>query len=184
VLGDSKAAGSRGPGAVNPVSVPSSKRTMEFGSSAKKEPAAQSAPLPQSEPSAPIDLHEPAEQETFQVSTLAEMAQVDEQGDLLQPDAAEDAIDLTQSAEEIEPISEPPAGVAPADTGLPIAEAVKQRARVASADIEKGVDGLTPDQVEAIRVLTTKVIERVVWEIVPDLAETIIKEEIAKLLEE
>jgi hypothetical protein len=41
--------------------------------------------------------------------------------------------------------------------------------------------GLTPDQVTAILSLTKEVVERVVWEVVPDLAETIIREEIQRL---
>jgi DNA-binding response OmpR family regulator len=41
--------------------------------------------------------------------------------------------------------------------------------------------GLTPAQVDAVLALSREVVERVVWEVVPVLAETIIKEEIARL---
>jgi CheY-like chemotaxis protein len=41
--------------------------------------------------------------------------------------------------------------------------------------------GLTPAQVEGVLALSRDVIERVVWEVVPVLAETLIKEEIARL---
>jgi len=41
--------------------------------------------------------------------------------------------------------------------------------------------GLTPAQAEAVLALSREVVERVVWEVVPQLAETIIKEEIARL---
>lgn len=41
--------------------------------------------------------------------------------------------------------------------------------------------GLTADQAAAITKLTREVVERVVWEVVPDLAETIIREEIRRL---
>ena len=41
--------------------------------------------------------------------------------------------------------------------------------------------GLTPAQVEAVTALSREIIERVVWEIVPVLAETIIKEELSRL---
>jgi CheY-like chemotaxis protein len=41
--------------------------------------------------------------------------------------------------------------------------------------------GLTPTQVDAVLALSREVVERVVWEVVPVLAETIIKEEIARL---
>ncbi len=41
--------------------------------------------------------------------------------------------------------------------------------------------GLTPAQADAVLALSREVIERVVWEVVPVLAETMIKEEIARL---
>jgi hypothetical protein len=41
--------------------------------------------------------------------------------------------------------------------------------------------GLTPMQVDAVLALSREVVERVVWEVVPVLAETIIKEEITRL---
>jgi hypothetical protein len=44
--------------------------------------------------------------------------------------------------------------------------------------------GLTPAQIEGVLALSREVIERVVWEVVPDLAETIIREEIRRLTAE
>jgi CheY-like chemotaxis protein len=44
--------------------------------------------------------------------------------------------------------------------------------------------GLSPAQVEGVLALSREVVERVVWEVVPQLAETIIKEEIARLTKE
>lgn len=44
--------------------------------------------------------------------------------------------------------------------------------------------GLSPEQAQAVLALSREVVERVVWEIVPQLAETIIKEEIARLTRE
>jgi hypothetical protein len=41
--------------------------------------------------------------------------------------------------------------------------------------------GLSPQQAEAVLALSREVVERVVWEVVPQLAEAIIKEEIARL---
>jgi CheY-like chemotaxis protein len=41
--------------------------------------------------------------------------------------------------------------------------------------------GLTPQQAEAVLALSREVVERVVWEVVPQLAEAIIKEEIVRL---
>ena len=62
---------------------------------------------------------------------------------------------------------------------------------VQAADIAKSVSdqiaaktaslGLTPQQVEAITALTREVVERVVWEVVPTLAETMIREELKRL---
>jgi hypothetical protein len=44
--------------------------------------------------------------------------------------------------------------------------------------------GLTPQQAEAVLALSREVVERVVWEVVPQLAEAIIKEEIVRLTKE
>ena len=44
--------------------------------------------------------------------------------------------------------------------------------------------GLTQEQVAGVLALSRDVVERVVWEVVPTLAETIIKEEIRRLTSE
>jgi hypothetical protein len=44
-----------------------------------------------------------------------------------------------------------------------------------------GEMGLSPAQADAVLALSREVIERIVWEVVPVLAETLIKEEIARL---
>lgn len=44
--------------------------------------------------------------------------------------------------------------------------------------------GLTPQQADAVLALSRDVVERVVWEVVPQLAEAMIKEEIARLTSE
>ena len=41
--------------------------------------------------------------------------------------------------------------------------------------------GLTPDQVEGVLKLSAEVVERVVWEVVPELAEAMIREELHRL---
>jgi hypothetical protein len=41
--------------------------------------------------------------------------------------------------------------------------------------------GLTREQIEGVLGLSREIIERVVWEVVPDLAEVIIREEIRRL---
>lgn len=67
---------------------------------------------------------------------------------------------------------------APAAATAAVAAAVAGNGQLASR--LEGL-GLTPAQVEAVTALSRDVIERVVWEIVPVLAETLIKEEIARL---
>jgi hypothetical protein len=42
--------------------------------------------------------------------------------------------------------------------------------------------GLTPDQVEGVLKLSAEVVERVVWEVVPELAEAMIREELHRLM--
>jgi hypothetical protein len=44
--------------------------------------------------------------------------------------------------------------------------------------------GLSSEQIQGVLALSREVVERVVWEVVPTLAETIIKEEIARLTQE
>ena len=44
--------------------------------------------------------------------------------------------------------------------------------------------GLTKDQIAGVLALSREVVEQVVWEVVPQLAETIIKEEIKRLTSE
>jgi len=81
----------------------------------------------------------------------------------------------------------PPALVAPrtpiaapaAPVSAPIAAATKAAAPQIAAKLE-GM-GLTADQIQGVLNLTREVIERVVWEVVPELAETIIREEIKRL---
>ena len=52
---------------------------------------------------------------------------------------------------------------------------------IAAMSDKLGGLGLTADQADAVMKLSREVIERVVWEVVPVLAETIIKEELARL---
>lgn len=44
--------------------------------------------------------------------------------------------------------------------------------------------GLSPQQADAVLALSRELVEKVVWEVVPQLAETMIKEEIARLMKE
>ena len=66
---------------------------------------------------------------------------------------------------------------APAPSAVPDAAAAEIARKVAGL-------GLTAAQVEAVSALTREVVERVVWEVVPVLAETLIREEIQRLTAE
>jgi CheY-like chemotaxis protein len=92
------------------------------------------------------------------------------------------------------PAQQRPAGgaAAPAYAAQAAAPAVSAKAAmapmasavaVASTDLEHKLNGLglTAEQVAAVLSLSREVVERVVWEVVPDLAETLIKEEIRRL---
>jgi DNA-binding response OmpR family regulator len=71
-----------------------------------------------------------------------------------------------------------PAAPAHAASG-PVAAAVNGQLAGKLGDL-----GLSPAQIEGVLALSREVVERVVWEVVPQLAETIIKEEIARLTKE
>ena len=73
----------------------------------------------------------------------------------------------------------PMAAAVASPAAAPVASAVA----AASGDLEHKLSGLglTAEQVAAVLSLSREVVERVVWEVVPDLAETLIKEEIRRL---
>ncbi|MCB9590632.1 MAG: response regulator [Polyangiaceae bacterium] len=91
-----------------------------------------------------------------------------------------------------------PSPVAPPVTAPPVAAAPVAAAPVAApapavaAHTGNGSElagklqglGLNPTQVEAVLALSREVVEQVVWEVVPVLAETMIKEEIRRLTQE
>lgn len=71
-----------------------------------------------------------------------------------------------------------PARPAPQPVAAPVASATANGGPLAARLEELG---LTPDQVAGVLALSREVIEQVVWEVVPELAETLIKEEIRRL---
>lgn len=73
------------------------------------------------------------------------------------------------------------APLAAAPSKAPVAAATTNGADFAQ---KLGGLGLTPQQVEGVLSLSREVIERVVWEVVPTLAETLIREEIQRLTKE
>jgi hypothetical protein len=66
-------------------------------------------------------------------------------------------------------------------TAIPAAAAAAATAANGHLAGKLGDLGLTAAQAEAVLTLSRELVERVVWEVVPQLAETIIKEEIARL---
>jgi hypothetical protein len=93
----------------------------------------------------------------------------------------------------VQPPSRPQAPVptapAPADSEHTVQTAVPPRPKEGAAAVSAngqfasklGELGLTKAQVDAVLALSHEVVERVVWEVVPQLAEALIKEEIARL---
>ena len=78
--------------------------------------------------------------------------------------------------------SEPVAAVI-SSTALPAqARAVANEALSHSVVERLETLGLTPDQVEGVLKLSAEVVERVVWEVVPELAEAMISEELHRLV--
>lgn len=73
------------------------------------------------------------------------------------------------------PPAPPPVAAAPA-AASPVSAAVNGHLAGKLGDL-----GLTSQQAEAVLALSREVVERVVWEVVPQLAETLIKEELARL---
>lgn len=77
----------------------------------------------------------------------------------------------------------------PTAPAMPVAKTAAQRSQpvavngTASMEMEAklGELGLTPEQIAGVLALSREVIEQVVWEVVPALAETLIKEELARL---
>jgi hypothetical protein len=82
-------------------------------------------------------------------------------------------------------------GGAPAPVAAPVAPSPAPAPAAAAATSGNGQFaeklaglGLTKDQVDGVLALSREVVEQIVWEVVPQLAETIIKEEIKRLTSE
>lgn len=83
-----------------------------------------------------------------------------------------------------------PAKPAPAPAAAPARPASRPAMAAAAAAVDGGMAakleglGLTKDQIEGVLALSREVVEQVVWEVVPELAETLIREEIQRLTRE
>ncbi|HWL87916.1 MAG TPA: response regulator [Polyangiaceae bacterium] len=91
------------------------------------------------------------------------------------------ATTTTSSSSKTVPVAAPsPSGSAAAASGSSaVATAVNGHLAGKLGDL-----GLSAQQADAVLALSREVVERVVWEVVPQLAETLIKEEIARLTRE
>lgn len=83
------------------------------------------------------------------------------------------------------PLNQPATGTSTTSTSSATTAAVTAGAAASQVNGQMAAKleglGLSPAQVDAVLALSREVVERVVWEVVPVLAETIIKEEIARL---
>ncbi len=91
------------------------------------------------------------------------------------------------AAKPIEPAAAKPApSVHEKVTSPALPSAVDPLVEATARAVEQRVSGLglTPAQVEAVTALTRDVVERVVWEVVPQLAEAMIREELKRITSE
>ncbi len=138
-----------------------SEPTVSFDAPSEQPEAA----IPQTE-TAPTP--EPVPEEGVEIS-FGEMPPMDEE-----PSFAEEP--STEFASE--PLEIEPPAPATAEDSIPI----ETLAEAASPSVETKPVELSPDQVEeVVTKVFRQVIERIAWEVVPDLAETIIKEELERL---
>ncbi len=79
---------------------------------------------------------------------------------------------------------EPNAASSRAETSPPLAQPARAAQPNGQLAGRLGELGLTAEQVDAVLALSRELVEQVVWEVVPQLAETMIKEEIARLMKE
>jgi len=77
-----------------------------------------------------------------------------------------------------------PAGLPPPPAGMPLPARVHEPERAAAPEPPlKPGEPYEPVAYAAIAKLTREIIEKIVWEVVPDLAERIIREELDRLVE-
>lgn len=170
-----------GPQQATPTGGRVSKRTMAFGTS----------PIAPPQPPAPPKPPAAAEPPKRPVLELADEPEVEIEVDEPTAPAAPKPAAPPAAPAAAKPPAPAPAKPAPPKPAPAAPAAAKPAAAAASAtasggDMAKKLDelGLSKEQVEAVLALSREVVEQVVWEVVPDLAETLIKEEIARLTKE
>jgi CheY-like chemotaxis protein len=79
--------------------------------------------------------------------------------------------------------SSPPVAAVISSTSIPVQATAAVNEALSHSVVERlETLGLTPDQVEGVLKLSAEVVERVVWEVVPELAEAMIREELHRLV--
>lgn len=113
-----------------------------------------------------------------------------EEDELLQPEDVADSESPSMPTAAPAAPSEPPAPAQqpvrtvvaqPVEHTLPTTAVAGAAAALAPLESKLGALGLTAEQVSAVLALSREVVEAAVWEVVPTLAETLIKEEIRRL---
>ncbi|MCU0654909.1 MAG: response regulator [Polyangiaceae bacterium] len=157
-------------------------QTQSFGSSSRSPGATQVGVGPSLKPASPTLGTQP-DTRTRTASGLGTAA--------AQAQAQAQAQKPTQPAipAQIQPTPKPaPAVEAPAPEAAPPAAPAAPSPVAAAVDAQLGEKiaglGLSPAQADAVLALSREVVERIVWEVVPVLAETLIKEEIKRLTSE
>jgi len=172
-----------------------SKRTMAFGTSPIAPPQPPAPPKP---PAAPAPAAAPAKRPVLELADDEPEITIEEPAAPEPPKPAAPAPAAPAPAAPPKPAAAAPpapaaapAPAAPAPAAAPApkpAAAPSPAARATAGDgamAGKLSDlGLSKEQIEGVLALSREVIEQVVWEVVPDLAETLIKEEIARLTKE
>ncbi|MAT26342.1 MAG: response regulator [Sandaracinus sp.] len=174
---------SSGPGPQQPAAPRSPKRTMAFGTPSGGRPPMPKPPAPAAPPKPPAP-----EKPVLELADDAELVPATPAP--AKPAAPPKPAAPAKPPAAAKPAPKPPTPAAPPKPAAKPAPA--KPAAAAAAATSSGGDmaakladlGLSKDQVEGVLALSREVIEQVVWEVVPDLAETLIKEEIQRLMAE
>ena len=165
----------------------SSKRTMAFGTTpmAPPQPPAPPKPAAAAPPKRPVlELADEPEIDFDDGAAQAPAAATPPKPAAAAPPKPAPAKPAAAAPPKPAPAKPVPAKPAAAAAAAPAA-AVAAATQVGSPMATQLSDlGLSKEQVEAVLALSREVVEQVVWEVVPDLAETLIKEEIARLTKE
>lgn len=139
------------------------KRTMAFGSPPPRPPAPPTPPAPPVK--AQLEVVEEDDDPVIELSSPP-AARVPSKKPAPAPAAKK-------------PAPAPAAAAAPAPAASPAAAATAPGSALAGS---LDALGLTKEQVESVLALSRDVVEKVVWEVVPDMAETLIREELKRLM--